>query len=107
MKEYYVYIMSSDNKNSIYIGVTNDLERRIYEHQNKLVKGFTQKYNCVNLVYFETHNQIVDAIYREKQLKNWNRQWKIGLIEKDNKQWDDLSVDWKLYSRSTSRSPKA
>ena len=86
--------MSSNNKNSIYIGVTNDLERRIYEHQNKLVKEFTQKYNCVNLVYFETHNQIVDAIYREKQLKNWNRIWKNELIEKDNPNWLDLSKEW-------------
>ena len=86
--------MSSNNKNSIYKGVTNDLERRIYEHQNKLVKEFTQKYNCVNLVYFETHNQIVDAFYREKQLKNWNRIWKNELIEKDNPNWLDLSKEW-------------
>lgn len=61
--------MSNNNKKSIYIGVTNDLERRVYEHKNKLFKGFTQKYNCVNLFYYEIHNQIVDAIYREKQLK--------------------------------------
>ena len=94
MKEYYVYIMSSNNKNTIYIGVTNDLERRIYEHKNKLLKGFTQKYNCVNLVYYEVHNQIVDAIYREKQLKNWQRAWKNELIEIDNPEWLDLSKEW-------------
>ena len=82
--------MSSNNKNSVYIGVTNDLELRVQEHKNKLVKGFTEKYNCVNLVYYEVHNQIIDAIYREKQLKNWNRVWKNELIEKDNPKWLDL-----------------
>ena len=94
MKEYYVYIMSSDNKNTIYIGVTNDLERRVFEHKNKIIKGFTEKYNCVNLVYFEEHNQIVEAIYREKQLKKWNRDWKNQLIEKENPNWLDLSKEW-------------
>ena len=94
MKEYYIYIMSSNNKNSIYIGVTNNLERRVNEHKNKMIKGFTQNYNCVNLVYYEIHNQIVDAIYREKQLKNWNRVWKNELIEQDNSNWLDLSEEW-------------
>ena len=94
MKEYYVYIMSSDNKNTIYIGVTNDLERRVFEHKNKIIKVFTEKYNCVNLVYFEEHNQIVEAIYREKQLKKWNRDWKNQLIEKENPNWLDLSKEW-------------
>jgi len=86
--------MSSSNKSTIYIGVTNDLERRVYEHKNKMVKGFTQKYNCVNLVYYEVHNQIVDAIYREKQLKNWNRVWKNELIEENNLNWLDISKEW-------------
>lgn len=87
--------MSSNNKSTVYIGVTNDLESRVYQHKNKTAKGFSQKYNCVNLVYFETHNQIVDAIYREKQLKNWNRAWKNELIEQENPNWLDLSEDWK------------
>ena len=95
MKEYYVYIMSSNNKNTVYIGVTNDLERRVYEHKEKLTKGFTEKYNCVNLVYYEVYNQIVDAIYREKQLKKWNRVWKNELIEEENPNWLDLSEEWK------------
>ena len=95
MKDYYVYIMSSINKNTIYIGVTNNIERRVFEHKNKLTKGFTEKYNCVNLVYYETHNQIVEAIYREKQLKKWNRAWKDELIESENPNWLDLSEEWK------------
>ena len=95
MKEYYVYIMSSINRNTVYIGVTNDLERRVFEHKNKIIKGFTEKYNCVILVYFEEHNQIIEAIYREKQLKKWNRDWKNQLIEEENPDWLDLSKEWK------------
>lgn len=86
--------MSSNNKNTIYIGVTNDVERRVYEHKNKLIKGFTEKYNCINLVYWEEYNQIDKAIYREKQLKKWNRKWKNELIEKMNPEWSDLSEQW-------------
>lgn len=95
MKEYYVYIMSSNNNNTIYIGVTNDIERRVYEHKEKINKGFTEKYNCTKLVYYEVHNQIIEAIYREKQLKKWNRAWKNELIETENQNWVDLSNEWK------------
>ena len=93
MQDYYIYILSNNSK-TIYIGVTNNLERRVYEHKNKLIDGFTKKYNITSLVYFELFNSIEDAIRREKQLKNWHRQWKINLIESVNKEWKDLSVDF-------------
>ena len=93
MKDYYVYFMTN-NSRVLYIGVTDDLNRRLYEHANKLIDGFTKKYNLTKLVYFETFNQIEDAIRREKQLKNWHRQWKINLIESVNKEWKDLSHDF-------------
>lgn len=83
MKNYYLYILSNNSK-TLYIGVTNDLERRLYEHKNKLIKGFTKKYNLNKLVYYEVSNDINSAIAREKQLKNWHRGWKINLIEKNN-----------------------
>lgn len=93
--QYYVYILSNRYNGTLYIGVSNDLERRIFEHKNKLVKGFSSKYGLDRLIYFEKFQFIEDAIKREKQLKNWNRQWKIDLIEKENQDWNDLSVDWK------------
>ena len=80
---------------TVYIGMTNDLERRMFEHKNKLYEGFTKKYGLHILVYFEQFQYVNDAIKREKQLKNWNRQWKIDWIEKENKNWEDLSSDWK------------
>ncbi len=80
---------------TLYIGMTNDLERRMFEHKNKLYEGFTEKYSLHILVYFEQFQYVNDAIKREKQLKNWNRQWKIDWIEKENKNWEDLSSDWK------------
>jgi len=76
---------------TLYIGITNDLARRIYEHKNKLIDGFTKKYNLTKLIYFELINDVESAIKREKQLKNWHRQWKINLIESVNKEWKDLS----------------
>ena len=79
---------------TLYIGVTDDLMRRVYEHKNKLIEGFTKKYNLTKLLYFETFNRIEDAIRREKQLKNWHRQWKINLIESVNKEWKDLSLEF-------------
>jgi putative endonuclease len=82
----------TNNSKTLYVGVTNDLNRRVFEHKNKLIEGFSKKYNLTKLVYFETFNQIEDAIRREKQLKNWHRQWKINLIEKMNKEWIDLSL---------------
>lgn len=93
MKNYYVYIMTNNSK-TLYIGVTNDLIRRIYEHKNELIEGFTKKYNITKLVYYEVFNTVEDAIKREKQLKNWHRQWKINLIESMNKDWRELSTDF-------------
>lgn len=84
----------TNNSKTLYIGVTNDLARRVYEHKNKLIEGFTKKYNLTKLVYYEICNSIEDAIRREKQLKNWHRQWKINLIESINKDWEDLSIDF-------------
>ncbi|GGH43870.1 excinuclease ABC subunit C [Mangrovimonas yunxiaonensis] len=92
--QFYVYILSNKKNGTLYIGMTNDLERRMFEHKNKLRAGFTKKYELDKLVYFEQFQYVNDAIKREKQLKNWNRQWKIDLIEKDNGKWNDLAKDW-------------
>ncbi|AEH02180.1 GIY-YIG nuclease family protein [Lacinutrix sp. 5H-3-7-4] len=92
--QYYMYILSNKKNGTLYIGVTNDLERRIFEHKKKLVEGFTKKYGLNKLIYFEQFQYVNDAIKREKQLKNWNRSWKIKLIEKENKDWTDLSSNW-------------
>ncbi len=75
----------------LYIGMTNNLQRRIYEHKNKLVDGFSKKYNLTKLVYYESTVDVASAIKREKQLKNWHRDWKINLIEENNVEWKDLS----------------
>lgn len=91
MKFYFVYILSSDT-GTLYIGVTNDLNRRLYEHQHS--KGFTKKYKVFKLVYYETFNHANDAIRREKQLKGWKRSKKKWLIEGMNPRWNDLSLDW-------------
>lgn len=92
--QYYIYILASQKNGTLYIGVTNDLERRILEHKQKINEGFTSKYDVNKLVYFESFQYINDAILREKRLKKWNRQWKINLIEEENKDWKDLSEDW-------------
>ncbi|MAD96538.1 MAG: excinuclease ABC subunit C [Flavobacteriaceae bacterium] len=92
--QYYVYILASKFYGTLYIGVTNDLQRRVFEHKSKLIKGFTSKYNIHRLVYFESFQSIDEAILREKRLKKWNRSWKIELIEKDNSDWKDLSAQW-------------
>ena len=94
MKKYYVYILTNKNNNVLYTGITNEIERRIYEHKNKLVDGFTKKYNLKKLVYFEETNDVVSALQREKQLKKWSRTWKMRLIEKEDKNWNDLSKNW-------------
>ena len=92
--QYFVYILASKKNTVLYIGVTNDLERRVLEHKNKINKGFTSRYNIDKLVYFEEYFNITEAIKRENQLKKWNRQWKIDLIEKDNPEWKDLAAKW-------------
>ena len=93
-KTYYVYILASKRNGTLYIGVTNNLYRRMYEHKNKIIGGFTKKYSIDKLVHFETTNDIRIAIQREKRLKKWYRKWKITLIEKENPEWKDLSEDW-------------
>ena len=90
MESYFVYILAGKRNGTLYIGVTNNLVRRIYEHKNNLLPGFTSKYNVHNLVYFEQTEDVNAALNREKQLKKWHRQWKIDLIEKENPDWNDL-----------------
>jgi putative endonuclease len=90
--EYYVYIIASETR-TIYIWVTNNLTRRVFEHKNKLIKWFTEKYNCNKLVYFEKFNSIENAIITEKRLKNYKREWKNNLIEKNNPFWEDISLE--------------
>lgn len=90
MKKGFVYLLASKKNGTLYIGVTSDLIKRIFEHKNSVIPGFTNKYNVKRLVYFEQFPDVKLAIEREKQLKNWNRKWKINLIEKSNSNWDDL-----------------
>ncbi|MFA4873426.1 MAG: GIY-YIG nuclease family protein [Patescibacteria group bacterium] len=90
----YVYLLASSKNGTLYIGVTNDLVRRIDEHKLGLIDGFTKKYKVHALVYFEEFPDPTSAIAREKQLKNWKRSWKLALIEKDNPSWRDLSLDF-------------
>src|SRR6266849_3907748 len=93
MKQYYVYIMTNKSR-TLYTGVTNDLKRRVYEHKQKLVPGFTNKYHITRLVYFEETSDVRSAIEREKQFKGWLRAKKIALIESVNPKWADLSAEW-------------
>jgi putative endonuclease len=87
---YYVYILASRIGGTLYIGVTNDLVRRVYEHKSKFVSGFTSKYDVYRLVYYEQFEDVEAAIHREKRLKKWKREWKIALIERVNPNWADL-----------------
>jgi putative endonuclease len=89
-KHFYVYILASRKHGTIYIGVTNDLIRRVYEHKEKLVPGFTKDHGVDKLVYYEIFDDPESAILREKRLKRWKRDWKVELIERDNPNWDDL-----------------
>jgi putative endonuclease len=89
-KIYCVYIMASKKNGTLYIGITSNPQKRIYEHKNDLTEGFTKKYQVHLLVYFEIFNDPYTAISREKQLKKWNRKWKLNLIEKENPLWKDL-----------------
>ncbi len=86
----YVYILASRPQGTLYIGVTNDLIRRVHEHRTKAVRGFTRKYAVHRLVYFETFDDIEAAALREKQMKEWKRTWKIRLLESQNPRWEDL-----------------
>ena len=90
MGQYFVYILASKKNGTLYIGVTNNLLKRVYEHKNNLVEGFTQKYDVHNLVYYEIFRNIQDAITREKNIKKWKRKWKIEMIEESNPNWEDL-----------------
>jgi len=89
-KQFYVYILASKRNGTLYVGVTSDLTKRIWEHKNKLVKGFTEKYGVDKLAYYEEHTDPENAILREKQIKKWNRSWKLRLIEEKNPEWNDL-----------------
>jgi putative endonuclease len=85
-----VYILASKRNGTLYIGVTGNLQQRVWEHRDDLVEGFTKKYGVHRLVYFELHDDMVSAISREKQLKKWNRAWKLELIERQNPEWKEL-----------------
>ena len=85
-----VYILASKRNGTLYVGVTSDLKKRVWEHKNDLVEGFTKRYGVHQLVYYELHGEIMSAIRREKQIKKWNRSWKLELIERQNPDWRDL-----------------
>jgi putative endonuclease len=89
-KSYYVYILASKRNGTLYIGITSDLKKRIFEHKNELIEGFTKKYKIHDIVYYEETNDVKSAIEREKSLKKWKRSWKLALIEKENPSWKDL-----------------
>ncbi|OPX99207.1 MAG: GIY-YIG nuclease superfamily protein [Syntrophorhabdus sp. PtaU1.Bin002] len=89
-KRFCVYILSNKQNGTLYVGVTSDLVGRVWKHKNRIIKGFTEKYNIDRLVYFEMHDCAESAIIREKQIKKWNRAWKIELIEQTNPAWKDL-----------------
>ena len=93
-KHYYVYLLTNWNDKVMYIGVTGNLEKRIYEHKNKLIEGFTKKYNIDKLVYFEETRDVESAIAREKEIKKWRREKKNNLVIASNPDWEDLSEGW-------------
>lgn len=93
VKQYYVYILTNRTNNVLYIGVTNNLERRVFEHKHGLIEGFSKRYKLTKLIYFEESLSVVDAIVREKQLKNWHREWKLNLIKSINPGLKDLLCD--------------
>lgn len=92
-KNYFVYILTNKKRGTLYIGITSDLIGRVWRHKNKVFDGFSSKYNLNKLVYYDQSISAEIAIRREKQLKNWHRQWKINLIERDNPEWDDMYND--------------
>ena len=89
-KQYCKYILASDRNGTLYVGLSSNLLKRVYEHRNDLVEGFTRKYRVHRLVYYEVHEDVYSAIAREKQIKKWNRKWKLRLIEEGNPDWGDL-----------------
>jgi len=93
MKQYYVYILASNKNGTLYIGVTSDLVKRVYEHKHNPADGFTKKYGVKMLVWFDKTNDAISAITREKQMKAWKRDWKVELIEESNPEWRDLYQD--------------
>lgn len=102
LRQFYVYILTNFANTTLYIGVTNDLQKRLYEHRSGVGSAFTSKYNLTKLVYYEIADTADGAIYREKQLKNWHRQWKIELVGSQNPAWEDLSSHWDKDSESSS-----
>lgn len=92
-KTFYVYILASKRNGALYIGFTSNLARRVYEHRNGLIEGFSKKYNVHHLVYYENFLYVDQALNREKRLKKWKRQWKIDLVEKFNPEWRDLYIE--------------
>jgi len=94
MKHYYVYLLTNWNNKVMYVGMTNNLERRIYEHKNKLINGFTKKYNINKLVYYEETSDVNSALSREKEIKKWRREKKDTLVLNSNPEWKDLSDEW-------------
>lgn len=93
MRTYFIYMLASKRNGTLYTGITNDLIRRVYEHKEGIVQGFTRKYDVTRLVYYEETNDVTEAITREKRIKKWNRRWKIDLIEQHNPGWKDLYND--------------
>ena len=91
-KDYYVYVLTNDNNNVMYIGITNDLKRRVYEHKSNTIEGFTKKYHVYKLVYYEITTDVNSAIAREKQLKKWKRAKKNALVETLNPKWKELTI---------------
>jgi putative endonuclease len=89
-KQYYVYILASKRNGTLYTGMTSDLVKRVWQHKNSLIDGFTKTYHVKLLVYFEVYHQAEEALKREKQIKKWRRKWKLTLIEEKNPNWDDL-----------------
>ena len=93
MKSYHIYILASQKRGTLYIGITGNIAQRIYQHREKKIPGFTEKYGVTRLVHIELFTDVLEALKREKQLKKWNRLWKIDLIEKANPDWRDLWFD--------------
>lgn len=96
---YYVYMMQSPSRRALYIGMTNNLRKRVWQHKNHARDGFTDDYNCTRLVYWESFDDVANAIDREKQLKRWRREKKLWLIARKNPRWQDLAADW--YEKET------